>query len=79
MKLCMFMDQFGAMIGCSELYILILVWLTLTLIQGDRSTRKQKNFCASYLTKLSTDLDWIWYTVGTCWCDQPRTQCILSI
>ena len=41
-----------------ELYILILVYLTMTLLQGHRSARKQ-NFCVSYLTK-------IWITLLYC-------------
>ena len=61
------------MIDTIELYIWILVWLTLTLIQGHRSARKQKKkFCISYLTKFSIDLDGIWS-------DEPHTHLISAI
>ena len=31
-----------------------------------------KNFCASYLTKFSVDLDRNQFAVETCWCDEPH-------
>ena len=43
------------MIDTIELYILIQVLLTLTLIQGQRSARI-KNFCGNYFTKFPSDL-----------------------
>ena len=40
---------------------------------------KEPNFCSSYLTKISVNLDGIWYTFETCWCDEPHTNFISSI
>ena len=54
------------MIDITELYIFILVYVTLTLIQG-HGMQESKNFCANYLLKLSMDLDEIWRAVETCW------------
>ena len=45
--------KIGIMIVATELYILILVYMTLTIIQGHREERKQ-NFCSSFLPKLWT-------------------------
>ena len=53
--------KLGIMIDATKLYILTLVYVALTLIQGHRNVRKQ-NFWASYLTKISVDLDGIWCT-----------------
>ena len=48
-----------------------------------KQTNKQPppppNFCASYLTKISIDLNGIWCTVDTRWCDEPHTLLILFI
>ena len=49
-------------------YILILILVTLTLMQGHGGTRKQ-NFNASYLIKLSVDSNGIRCAVKTCWFD----------
>ena len=44
--------------------------------------RESKNFCASYLTKISTDLNGI---AETCWCDEPsifneeNPACVISL
>ena len=60
------------------LHILIPIWLTLTLVQG-HGVRESKNFCANYLSKFLIDLNWIWYTIETCWCDEPHIHSMLSI
>ena len=41
---------------------------------------ERKNFCASYLTKFSIGLSGIWYSVETCWSDEPHTHhpCFIS-
>ena len=62
---------------CTDRYILILVFLTVTLIQGHRDSRRE-NFSANYLPKLSVDLDGIWHAVEACWSDKSHTQFILS-
>ena len=56
------------MMDAVVLYILILFWLTLTLIQGHRSVRKQKllrELSKKKKKKKSVDLNRIWYTVET--------------
>ena len=40
--------------------------------------RETKN-CTNYLTKFVINLNWIWFTIETCWCDQLHTHFILSI
>ena len=40
--------------------------------------RDSKTFCSSYFTHHSIDLDWFWYTVETCLCDEPHTHFISS-
>ena len=40
--------KLGVMIGTIVLYITMLVWLTLTLIQGRRSGRKRNLLCQSF-------------------------------
>ena len=35
--------------------------------------RESKNFCANYLTKVTTVLNGIWYTDETCWYDELHT------
>ena len=40
--------KLGMVTGTIELYILVLVWMTLTLIQGRRDARNQKNFCSVF-------------------------------
>ena len=47
------------------LHILILVYLTLTLIQGHRDTRN-KEFWVMCLTEFRMELDGTWYVVETC-------------
>ena len=49
--------KLSMMIGTIDLYILILVFLTLTFIQGHRSARKQK-FLGNYLTKIFNEFGW---------------------
>ena len=51
---------------CFVIYILILVWSTLTLIQGHSSATM---FFANYFF-----FNGIWYSVETCWCDEPNTH-----
>ena len=34
--------------------------------------QESKNVCANYLTKFSIDLNGTWYTVETCWCNDPH-------
>ena len=53
----------------NELYTLIFVYTTLTLIQGHGDPRKV-TFCAQYLQKLTINLDGIWQTIDTCKSDQ---------
>ena len=66
------------MIDAIVLYVLILVLLTLTLIQGHRGARRQ-DLCASYLTKFSISLNGTWYIVLTCSCAEPRVHFTSSI
>ena len=51
--------KFGVMMDTTELYILLLINRTLTLIQGLGDARKQ-NFHANYLPKSSIDFGWNW-------------------
>ena len=39
---------------------------------------ESKNFCTSFLTKFSVDLNGIWFTDVT-WCDEPHLDFIVSI
>ena len=55
-----------------------LVYVTFTLIQG-KECERARNFCGSYLTKFSIDLDRMWWTVETCLCDEPHTVLISFI
>ena len=57
------------MIDSVVLYILVIVFLPLTVIQGHRCARKNL-FLAIYLIKFSIDLNGIWCPVETCWCDE---------
>ena len=66
------------MIDTIVLYILIPVKLILILIQGQRSVRKQLLLC-QYLTKFSIDLNGIWSTDETCWCDELHTHFVHSL
>ena len=70
-------SKLGMMIDTIVLYILVLVLLFLTLIQGHRTARKQ-NLCVSYLRKFVNNLNGIWYTVETCWYDEPYIHFMLS-
>ena len=38
--------------------------------------REGKNSSTNYLTKFSMDLNGIWHTVETCWCDETHTHFI---
>ena len=67
--------KLGMTINVIVVYILILIFLTLTLIQGRRSARKQK-YLSYYLTKVSINLNGIWYTVETSWCYEPHIHFI---
>ena len=60
-------------IDTTELYILILVFWTLTLIQGHGDARKQK-VLSNYFLKLSVDVIGIWHAVETCWFDEFHTN-----
>ena len=52
--------KFCVLIETAKLYILMLVWMTLTFMQGYSLVRNQiLFFCAHFLTKFSTDLDGI--------------------
>ena len=59
--------QLGVMIDTTELYVLILVCVTLTRpwfkIMG---MQESKNYCAKYLPKLAIDEDGIGHAVETC-------------
>ena len=48
--------KLGMIIDTIKLYSLILVWLTLTVIEGHRDGRKQKLLC-----QVINQLDGIWY------------------
>ena len=61
--------KLGVMMVTTKSNILILVWVTLTLIQGHR-IKERKNICASYHTKFSIGLGGVWYAVETCWCEE---------
>ena len=41
--------------------------------------RESKHFYGKYLTKVSISLKGIWYTVETCWCNEPHIHFISSI
>ena len=68
----------GIVIDTIVLYILTLVLFTWTLIQGHRSSRKQK-FCSNYLTQFLIDFAGIWWTFEICWCDELRALFIVFI
>ena len=70
--------KLGMIVDSIELYILILVSVTLTLIQG-HSDAWSKTFYTSYITKFSTDLDGIWYTFETCCSVKLHAYLILLI
>ena len=60
--------KLGMMIDTIVNYILILVLITLTMIQGHRNERKQTLLCQlSYKV-----FNGILYTVETCWCNEPH-------
>ena len=61
-----------------ELYILIIVYLTMNLIQGHRSARKPKT-AVPVISQFLIDVDGIWCTVETCWCNKFHTHLITSI
>ena len=42
------------------------------------SARKPKLLC-QLSHKVLNQFEWIWYTIETCWCDEPLTHFILSI
>ena len=55
-----------------------------SLTDIDRDSRSKgwqgsKSFSTNHPTKYSLDLNGIWYTVYTCWCDDPQTHFISSI
>ena len=58
--------KLGLMIDIVLIYILMLVYLTLTLIQGHRDMRKQKLLYRFFHKVSHEDLDGIWYCVETC-------------
>ena len=54
-----------------------------SLIDIDLDSRSQKcekakQLLTNYPTKFLINLNGIWYTVETCWCDEPHTQFITS-
>ena len=53
------------MIKTTKLYILISVWVTLTVIQGHSCIRN--NLGVHFFANLSIDLDEIQYVATTCW------------
>ena len=59
----------------TELYILILVNVTMAKNQGDRNARKQHILCR-FSEKFAMDLDGIWYVVETCLSDESQTHVI---
>ena len=70
--------ELGIMVDTIVICILILVYLTLTLMQGHRGVRKQK-LLRQLSHEVSISLKGICYTAETCWCDDPYTHCISSI
>ena len=34
----------------------------------------EKILCANYLTEFTIDLNGIWHTLETCWCDEPHSH-----
>ena len=64
------------MLDTTEMYILILAYLTMTRIQDLREAKRQK-FCTNYQT-FSMDMDGIWYAVETCCSNEPLTHLISS-
>ena len=50
--------------------------IDLDLDSRSQECKKAKNFCFSYLTVFSINLDGICYTVKTCWCDELHTHFI---
>ena len=65
------------LIDTTELYILILVYVILTLNQA-LGIQESKNFCASYLPKLQMDLDGKLHAVETCWFGESYIHLIYS-
>ena len=66
--------KLALMIGTIELFIIVVlsVSLTLTLLQSLRDVRQKKQ--KKYLTKFSVALDEIWYTAESCWFDEPPVR-----
>ena len=67
------------MMDSMELYILILIYLASTSFKAAR-VQESKNFCKTYLTTFSIDLDGIGQTTETCWCDElhAHLSCLIS-
>ena len=61
------------MIDTIELYILILVEVTLSLIGGHKA-QESKTFCVNYFTKFHMNLDVIWCAVEDYWWVEPHTH-----
>ena len=65
--------KLGMLIGTTELYILILIFVTLSLTRITVRC-KSKIVCAIYLSKFLMDLDGICYAVEICLSDEPHTH-----
>ena len=66
------------MMDTTEIYILVTVYVTVTLFQG-HGMQESENLCASYLLKLSVGKHGTGHAVEICWFDEYHTYCILSI
>ena len=69
--------KLNLMIDSTELYTLILVWVTLALIQGHK-LRESKKFFTRGITEFSVYLDEIWYAVKTWWYDKQNAHFFLA-
>ena len=55
------------------------LYIDTSLTDLDLDSRSQNVKLLCQLSQFSTDLNEIWCTIETCWCDKPHTQFILSI
>ena len=49
--------RLGLMIGTTKLYVLISVWMALTVIKGHRYKRNKKNFGVHFVRNFTVDMD----------------------
>ena len=66
------------MIDTTKLYILMLLCMILTLIQGHWDVRKRK-LRANYPTKLLMDFDGVWHAVETFWYNKSNNQFLIHV